>query len=34
MNQSISILELVLLSVSFVLGYAFIKTLVETIKNK
>lgn len=33
MNQSITILEAVLIAIACVMGYAFIKTLVETFKT-
>lgn len=34
MGQTISVLEFALIAVGSVLVYAFIKTLVQTIKNK
>jgi hypothetical protein len=34
MGQTISVLEFILIAVVSVLAYAFIKTLLETIKNK
>ena len=34
MGQSISILEFIIIAVVSVLGYVFIKTLIQTIKSK
>ena len=34
MNQSITILEAVIIATLCIFGYTFVKTLVETIKNK
>jgi hypothetical protein len=34
MNQSITILEALIIAVVCIFGYVFIKTLVQTIKNK
>jgi len=34
MGQFISIGELIIISVVSILGYVFIKTIIETIKNK
>jgi hypothetical protein len=34
MNQTITLLELTLLSAAFILAYALIKTIIQTIKTK
>lgn len=34
MNQFVSLFEFFAIATLFVLGYAFIKTIIETIKNK